>query len=291
MSEYKDLQLPKADSKEVRFWSSTPPPSMRKDGVLYRESEVEQIQNLIAQPGRKAVLLEGKGGAGKSTTMVELAHVLNSKGENYALFSPKDLTPDGFQKPPSNRVEEIANVLEEYAKKSEKPILVLMDSGDYLFCRVFANRKSLKELELAQSQGQLTQVEANILKHYKGFERLIDVLAGPQFKIVTTWHTDWPSSNQEPTLFEKWRKIIPPGSEFQLSPKVPMQKGLAFLQSRKDLQIGSYAPVIATALEFGELKNLTQKQYDELEKLLKSNVDLNWSELINDWATKNLSRK
>ena len=287
--------LPKVSNQQAAVWTDTPPPWERRNPVLYRENDVLQILDLLKDPARKAVLLEGKGGVGKSTTVVELASALEMQGTKFGFFSPKEFTPISFTSHPDVRLPMTAEFLEDYAKIRQEPALVLMDSGDYLFCTAFGVNKTYEALKAAQHTGGLSGKEVNVLQHYKNSDRLIDVLARPQFKVVTTWHSDWSLDNREPTLYSKWRRAIPEGSEYKLSPHVPVEKGVAYLKERNDLSIGSddtvFAEAIATVLEFGELKDLKPTEYQELQRLMSRNDRNTWWSTINNWANSNLSRR
>lgn len=266
--------LPKASKREVGIWSSTPPPWERKTDILYRESDVRSILELLNNPARKSVLIEGKGGVGKSTTIIELASVLEKQGQEYALLNPKvsRIGPDSLSDA-NIAMERAIRQLEEFTQLKKDSAFVLIDAGDYLFAPIYGTNKNFIDL-LTSPKETLTKEEAEILNHYRNSNRLMNVLKSPQFKTVTTWHPDWPIENREPTLYPLWKSVFPDESKYVLSPRVPLMSGVAYLKDRSDLPIAYddhfFLEVLAGALQFGELKNLKPSEFLELKGKLSS---------------------
>lgn len=276
----------------VSGWAGTPPPTKRKEGVLYREKDVKEILGAIDTPGRKVVLVEGVGGAGKSTTIIELAYLLEQQKRNFTIFSPKEFFL--HRNEPSYRYGLKATIsqLEKHASTDKKEMIVLMDSGDYLFTRDVPWDKSFDDLKAKEKEvgSALRESDKNLLEYYKDCERLIDVLGKPCYKVITTWHSDWSSSNRDQTLFGKWRRLFTPGSEHVLSEKVPYDKGAAYLGDRPDLGFGDedrrFLEKLALVMTFAELQRLTPDDAGKLREI-RNNVDEHdWLSGVARWAVK-----
>jgi hypothetical protein len=282
--------LPKASKAEMSTWSTTPPPWERKSQSLYRKNDVDAILKLFTDlPPKKSVLIEGAGGAGKSTTIIELAASLDDKKVDYSLLSAK------YNEHINNSVENSSRAISQLAtqlsseKGPNKDIYVLIDSGDYLFSTLLDVNQSYLELLSKQSY---TEKEREALTRYRSCSQLLTILQKPNIKIVSTWHPNWPEKNREQTLFQQWEKIFPKDTRFALSPKVSVESGIAYLSDRNDLITSSCSRValsiIAGVFDFHMLKELTPSQFRELGNLLSGVTHLNMEkglDMAEAWKT------
>ncbi len=303
-------QFPAINRNDARRLSTTPPPWERPEkstleDSLFREAEVGHAYTLL-KTDVPAIIFSGEGGAGKSTTIRELAHVLDSRDIPFGIFSAKTLASDLWVNQGHEKAQELIDLYKNYKhpRASKLPRLpVLMDSGDYLYARPIGGSKldflTLRGLAekgaIALHSGVGTLSQTYTAYYYQN--ALITALKNPDIAVVTTRHTNWPDTSVDHYLKYKWEAIIADkATDIKLSPSLEPAKMRDYLRERKDLEVSHLDSRLLTYLSliftFTELKDLSRGEFDHLRYVAKSSESSDCYFAIKKWADKNLeSRK
>lgn len=275
----KDLQaldnLPKVNESEFSSWSSNKAFENRPSERLYREKEAGEVIKKFGDKEIKTVLLQGEGGAGKSTTILETKHILDEQNIPNIIFSPKEWNQKlEFYNMVDSQFEEMLNGLNEYSNSSNAELIVLIDSGDYMFQPLPRDKRKNYE-------------------YYKKMQDLMTTLEKPQFKVITTWHTDWdPRSTRDKILFEQWRELFPESAQFDIKDTVSPSIGVDMIIDQNKIELDKSNAseekgmlyVIAGRLNTNQLKKLTNDQFQQIKSQLSNTKVGEWEEKIDEWV-------
>lgn len=279
--EEKDIALlkdmPVATEREMETWSGNKIHKQRSSERYYRFNEARDAITQIGKSDKKSLLLEGEGGAGKSTTILEIHELLNTQQIPHALFSPKKWSTS----------QELSNYMEEslgktltwlktYSEQSNAQLIVLIDSGDYMF--------------LPPGNGSTKQ------EYMTKMKELFITLHNPKFKIITTWHPDWPLDNRDKKLFPEWQKLFPEDSRIKISNTVDPNIGVDMIIDQGKVKIDKANQqeekailfLIAQRLNTMQIKDLDNEKFQLIKNKIRQLPIGQWENEIDVWV-KNLN--
>ncbi len=264
----------------------------RKSGELYHEQDVRQILTALMIEAKHAVVVLSKKGGGKSSTMIELEHTLRAAEYPSASFVASEWVPSPFElnQFQVSTLADIVKLLTEYAQANpDKKTAVVIDAADYLFLKTrFAGQNDFQKLTTSK---KLSTDEKKVLASYQDRKAMLELLKKPCFQVVLTKHSTWPIEIREPTLYKLWEELVADGAEHTVNSRIPVDKGVVYLQDREDLRHQDLTKemqrAIATAFEYGDLVNLNAGSFAILVNRLSKSEPEKWSLVLQIWLEKN----
>jgi DNA polymerase III delta prime subunit len=181
-------------------------------GTVNGESEIKAV-NLQAKrvfellEDNKSVIIKGPNGSGKSTTVIAVAHELESRNSRFGIFSIKEYFPsDPSAKAQADEFDGVLASLDHYRKAATESALLLVEAGDYSFTKVFFTDEGYRELK--EKSGSLNQNQSAALRFYEQCVKFHELIRDPIFKVITTEHDQHRVEIIEPTLYREWQQTF-----------------------------------------------------------------------------------